>query len=271
MVVRIAIGAALAALVAGAGYARGSLSGDGFAAAVALGAAVFVAGGWGWSLALIAFFVSSSLLSSLELGRKESLAEKFAKGRTRDWAQVLANGGVPLLLAAAVLFFPKAARLASLGMVGALAAVTADTWATEIGVLGHPEPRLITTMARVPRGTSGGVSALGLAASLAGGVFIGGTALLLNRWMPGRPGAVLAAGGALGGIFGSLVDSLLGASLQGVYFCDKCGVETEQKIHRCGEQTRLVRGLGWMDNDLVNFVGAAAGATVSILLAVLLR
>ncbi len=268
MVAGIATGAALAALVAGVGYAGGSLSVDGFAAAVLLGTVVFVAGGWGWSLTLIAFFVSSSLFSHLALDEKRTLAEKFAKGRRRDWAQVLANGGVLLALSAVALSARGLGRLASIGVAGALAAVTADTWGTEIGVLSRSEPYLVTSMKRVPKGTSGGVSLLGLGASLAGGTFVGLVAFVLKRWFPGSPGYMLIVGGVAGGVVGSLLDSLMGASLQGVYFCDRCGVETEQKVHLCGEKTRLVRGLAWIDNDSVNFLSAVAGAVVSILLAV---
>jgi uncharacterized protein (TIGR00297 family) len=162
MGLELALGAALAAVVAGAGYFRGALSEDGLVAAVVVGAVVFVAGGWGWSLTLIAFFVSSSVLSSLRLDEKKRLAEKFAKGRRRDWAQVLANAGVLLILSFVAVLKPDFALLTSMGAVGALAAVTADTWATEIGVLSRSEPFLVTTWKRVPRGTSGGVSLAGL-------------------------------------------------------------------------------------------------------------
>lgn len=59
------------------------------------------------------------------------------------------------------------------GYVGFFACCTADTWASELGILSTSDPFLITTLKRVPKGTNGGVSGLGFMASLAGGLAIG--------------------------------------------------------------------------------------------------
>ena len=107
--------------------------------------------------------------------------------------------------------------------VGAMAAVTADTWATEIGVLSASPPRLITTLRPVAAGTSGGITPLGTLAALAGGVFIGVSAWLLAA-LGGQPGGVLLlAVGSVVGVVSALFDSLLGATVQRVYECRVCG------------------------------------------------
>ena len=70
-----------------------------------------------------------------------------------------------------------------------------------------------------------------------------------------------------GGLAGSLFDSLLGATVQGIYYCEHCAKETENAIHRCGHTTRLVRGWRWLNNDLVNFSASLLGGLVASLLA----
>ena len=71
----------------------------------------------------------------------------------------------------------------------------------------------------VKPGTNGGVSALGTAAGLAGGVLIGCCYCFFETWVAGVP-HVLALGwramviGAAAGMLGNFVDSVLGATLQ---------------------------------------------------------
>jgi uncharacterized membrane protein len=65
---------------------------------------------------------------------------------------------------------------------------------------------------------------------------------------------------AVGGVAGSLFDSLLGATVQAIYWCDGCQKETERRVHRCGVETRRLRGWPWLNNDLVNFAASAVGA-----------
>ncbi len=68
-----------------------------------------------------------------------------------------------------------------------MAAVTADTWATELGVLAAQPPRLITTGRRVAPGASGGVTPAGTLAALAGAGFIGVVGALLRPTAPFLP------------------------------------------------------------------------------------
>jgi uncharacterized membrane protein len=141
-----------------------------------------------------------------------------------------------------------------------MATVTADTWATELGTLSKQPPRLLTTGRIVEVGTSGGVSLLGTAVSLAGGLLIGLAAALLTA------APLLAPIGAMAGLVGSLFDSLLGATVQQIYYCDHCGKETERKVHKCGHPTRPLRGLPWLHNDLVNLLSSVVGGVVAAIL-----
>ncbi len=262
---RIWLGLLLSAAIGYAGHSRKALSQSGAIGAVLVGTAVFGFGGWNWGILLIAFFVSSSLLSRFRSQEKVALAEKFAKGSQRDMAQTLANGGLGALLAIGSTLHPHWLWLAA--YVGAMATVNADTWATEIGVLSTARPRLLTTGREVEVGTSGGVSWLGTFATVAGGMFIGLIAALLqlamkSGWSLERVSLLIVAG-LVGGLGGSLFDSLLGATVQSVYYCDGCAKETERAIHGCGTKTRRLRGLSWLDNDWVNLSSSAVGAAVA--------
>jgi len=259
------LGVVLAALIAYAAHRVRALSDSGAIAAGLLGTVFFGLGGLRWAALLLAFFISSSALSRLFRQRKATLDEKFSKGSERDAAQVAANGGVAGLFVLLHVFFPEA-LWPWWGCAGALAAANADTWATELGVLSRSTPRLITSLRPVERGTSGGISSTGTWAALAGGLLVGLAAVLCR---PGGPGsaaedimALLWIGFA--GLFGSLVDSALGATLQAIYTCQVCQKETERHPrHICGASTILKRGWAWLDNDWVNtactLVGALAG------------
>ncbi len=263
-------GLALSLLIGVIGYRRGALDLGGVAGATITGTFIFGLGGWEWGILLIAFFVSSSALSFYQAHAKEGLAEKFSKGHRRDLAQAMANAGIAALLALLSRFFlptggERESILWFIACAGAMAAVNADTWATELGVLHPHPPRLITTGQRVEVGTSGGVTWLGTAASLGGALLIGltgGLGLLILRQGWTSVGVLLLAASA-GGMAGSLFDSLLGATIQAIYWCDSCQKETERKLHRCGTQTRLYRGWPWLDNDLVNLFASLVGALVA--------
>jgi len=256
-------GLALSLLIGVAGYKRGALNGSGLLGALITGTLIFGLGGWEWGALLILFFISSSALSFYRARDKERLAEKFAKGHRRDLGQALANGGLAASLATLSQLRPH--PLWFVACAGAMAAVNADTWATELGVLNARPPRLITTGRRVEVGASGGVTWLGTEASLGGALLIGltgglGLLALGQSWT--EAGALLLAA-TVGGLAGSLADSLLGATAQAIYWCDACQKETERKVHRCGTQTRQLRGWRWLGNDLVNFIASAVGALVA--------
>jgi uncharacterized protein (TIGR00297 family) len=255
----------------------GSLSRSGAAAAIVLGTLVFGLGGLEWAILLVAFFVSSSGLSHLFKNRKQNLTGTFSKGAQRDAGQVLANGGFAGL---AVLIHAIRPELAWpwIAFSGILAAVNADTWATELGVLSPTRPRLITTLQPVEHGTSGGISLAGTLASLAGALLVGLLSVLfrpsqallpLNAQVNLPPAALPALAGWLivggAGLLGSLVDSLLGATLQAIYYCPACDKETERHpLHTCGGATTLRRGLPWLDNDGVNAACGLLGGLAAL-------
>ena len=270
---QLLVGFLVAVVISLLAYFTRSLGKSGALAACLLGTVVFGLGGVPWAVLLLAFFISSSLLSRFSKKRKAALNEKFSKGSQRDFGQVAANGGIAGLCVLVSLLFPQSS-LPWFAFAATLAAVNADTWATELGVLGRGQPRLITTGVPVEKGTSGGVSWFGTLSAALGAVFIALPAVLF--W----PGGMLIRGLeavllwffgiTLAGLAGSLVDSLLGATLQAIYYCPACQKETERHpLHSCSTPTSQVRGLRWLNNDWVNTFCAASGAILALVIGVI--
>jgi uncharacterized protein (TIGR00297 family) len=226
-----------------------------------VGTIVFGVGGWQWAMLLLAFFITSSGLSRLFKKHKQGLDEKFSKGHERDAGQVFGNGGLATAFVLVHALYPESS-LGWVGFAAALAAVNADTWATELGVLNPSSPRLITNLRkRVEKGTSGGVSLLGTLASLTGSALIAVlAALFTDHWL-------LFPLISLAGLAGSLFDSFLGATVQAMYYCPTDQKETEKHpLHTCGTGTVHIRGWEWLDNDWVNFACSLLGAVAALLI-----
>jgi uncharacterized protein (TIGR00297 family) len=262
---RLLVGLLLSGAMAIVAYRRQSLSRSGTAGAIATGTATLGLGGPTWGLSLVYFFISSSLFSRYRKRDKHAVAEdKFSKGDRRDIMQVGANGGVATALAIGQSLTKSAGLRATLeaGYVGALATATADTWATELGVLSPTGPRLVTTWAPTAPGTSGGVTPLGTTAAAGGALSLG----LIFRLLRHRGTWSLVPIALVSGLLGSFCDSLLGATCQAMYYCPVCQKETERRKHSCGTETRPLRGLPWMDNDVVNFLATLAGGISAMIL-----
>jgi uncharacterized protein (TIGR00297 family) len=258
---QLLIGFALAIIVAYLAYRARSLNRSGAFAATIVGTIVFGVGGWQWAVLLLIFFITSSGLSRLFKKRKQGLDEKFSKGHERDAGQVFGNGGLATAFVLVHVLYPESS-IGWVGFAASLAAVNADTWATELGVLNPTHPRLITDLRkRVEKGTSGGVSLSGTFASLLAASAIAlPAAVFANDWSLIIP-IILA------GLAGSLFDSLLGATAQAMYYCPTDKKETEKHpLHTCGTQTVHIRGWKWLNNDWVNFACSAFGVIVALLL-----
>jgi uncharacterized protein (TIGR00297 family) len=228
------------------------LTSGGAVAAAAVGSASALAG-LDWMTLLLGFFVSSVLLGRVGRAEKQRRSESIIeKAGARDAAQVLANGAVFGTVALFAARGGTAWPLATVGL-GALAAAPADTWGTEIGMLSRGAPRSILTAAPLEPGMSGGVSVLGLVATVGGAASIAVLAAAL-RW----PAAVAMAAAA-GGVVGALADSVLGASLQQRRRSQRTGRVTERLTDGDGTPTVHAGGLDWLTNDGVNFAATLIG------------
>jgi uncharacterized protein (TIGR00297 family) len=256
-VARAIAGFVLAVIVAGAAWRLGSLNGRGFIAATACGTACAIAG-WSWAILLVLYFMAASALSRGGKREKEALMQSVvAKGGNRDAWQVMANGGVYSAAALLSAFFPSG--YLQWGAIGALAAASADTWATEIGVLLGGQPKSIVTRTVVRTGESGGVTWPGTLGSLAGSAWIG-----LGGMLVSFPRGVAIAS-LVAGFLGSVTDSVLGATIQERRHCDDCDEATERAVHLCGATTRRAGGIRGADNDVINLLSTIVGFLLGVI------
>jgi uncharacterized protein (TIGR00297 family) len=250
------VGAVVSAAISFAAYRMHSLTPGGALSALVVGTVTYGALGLPGAAILLTFFISAVALSRIRSVRKSAASIEVEKGGARDGGQVFANGGVAAVCA--LLALSVDARYA-FAFAGAFAAATADTWGTEIGTLAAQPPRSILSLRPVQAGLSGGVTALGTLAGIAGAI----TIALVARELSGHGFLPVACGG----IAGTLADSVLGASLQALRFCPNCKRETEREPHGCGANTSRVRGFAWLGNDAVNFAATLTGAAVAFALA----
>lgn len=249
----------LASLIFALGALRlSALALDGALGSFVVGVFVFGIGQWKFTIPLAVFFTVSSLLSKIGKDKKESMKMAFGKGSKRDIVQVFANGGVPMLVTICWLYSPSdwlyAVYLAS------VAAASADTWATEIGFFSRRPPRHSISFKRVEPGASGGVTLLGTSASLAGSAAIAFAGYLF------LPDANVLKLVIIAGFVASVVDSVLGATIQGQYQCSICRKTTESSAH-CHSSAILLRGLRFVNNDGINLVCTLSGGTLLLLAA----
>ncbi len=208
----------------------------------------------GW-LILLFFFISSVVLG--KISKKE-------KSEKRDFSQVIANGAIAAFSA---LYWHYSFNNVALIMFGSsIASVTSDTWASEVGFLTKGQTFSILNFRRVEKGSSGGVSFLGTVSSVVASLVV--ATLWYASFSPyfAKGEIFLALIVALSGVMGSLVDSFMGATLQGHYLDE----ENNKVVEKDSGKFPLIRGFRWVDNDVVNLVSNGFGVGLSVVLSSLL-
>lgn len=230
---------------------------SGGVSAFVIGWVTLTAGGWRAAAVLLTFFMTSSILSRWRAERKKRMEFLTARGTRRGAVQVLANGGIATLSIA--LYLLTGEDRWWLVFAGAYAAANADTWSSEIGALSPTPPRHLLTGKRVQAGDSGGVTPMGLLAGGTGSLLV---AIVAGVLVP-LPFSQVAQV-AIGGLVASLVDSLLGATVQVRYRCVRCGKQVESARH-CASPAQYAGGWRWMSNDTVNLLCTLTGAGLALL------
>ena len=255
-IARISIAAVVLAIIAVVSWKLKHLTVSGAIAAFVVGSIILYIGGVSAIGMLMFFFISSALISKVLPHRTEKIQKK---GSCRDMAQVFANS-VPAIIGLFIYRFTPYETPGLVAFAAALAEAMSDTWAGDIGVMSRHDPVSIITFTKVPKGLSGGISALGCMASLLASFLMG--LLFTGCYMTGFASlSIITIAGALGALF----DSFLGGTLQ-IHYRRKDGSLTENQFTD-GEENERARGLKFMDNDMVNFLSGMFAFTVALTLA----
>jgi uncharacterized protein (TIGR00297 family) len=209
---RLAIGVVVTVALGFLAYALGTASTTGTLSGVVLALWAVVLGGYGWFVLLVTFFGLGGLASKYRYDEKVERGIAQENEGARGGGNVLANSAAAL---AAVVAYAGASGIDAnaivfqFAFVGAVAAALSDTFSSEFGGL-FDAPRLITTFEPVPAGTDGGVTWQGVVAGAIGSGIIAGLARVFFELDGVSTAALFGAG-----LFGMIVDSILGATLEG--------------------------------------------------------
>jgi uncharacterized protein (TIGR00297 family) len=227
-----------------------------------------------WSIfPLVIFLVLGSLAGKIRANAKEGGDAK--QGKARDHWQVLANGGIFMLLAmlaflnesgwldsflgihTEVLRFSETCHLLALI---SLSVSCADTLSSDFGRVWGGSPRNIITGKRMIKGVSGGVTGAGFVGAFLGAVSI---AIFVFWTELSSLGSSVSAFWlvAVFGFIGSILDSVLGVLFQAKYL-DEMGNQVDSS--ESGRRS-MAAGYRWVTNDVVNAVTGVLMLLVAVM------
>lgn len=203
-------------------YMRRILDAKGSVLAAVLGVLLIIWSDFFWFLMMLTFLFASYWVTMWKYSRKAEIGLGEGEKGERGIVNVLANGIIPFSIA--VFSGPLndiSAGLPGLLFLVAISVATADTFASEIGVLAN-NPRLITSPGTIVEpGVNGGVTAMGNIAAFAGALIVSlvGLALMTDIFMGSsihqlKAGIPIVVVPIVLGWLGCQLDSVLGATLQ---------------------------------------------------------
>lgn len=248
------IGLLLSAIVTFISYKIKFLSLSGSLGAFLIGTIIFGLGGLKWSVPILFFFISSSILSVINPGKNSDKVKLFFSYQPRNISQVFANGIIPTLILIADLFLSE--EIFVFLYIASIASVCADTWGTEIGTWTKRTTYNITTLKRIIQGQSGGISFVGTIGAFLGSAFVTASSLIyIDLEFDYFVFIVIS------GLTGSMIDSVLGSTVQVKYLCSRCSNIVEKEEH-CKNQTIYYSGYKFINNDSVNLLAGISGVVV---------
>jgi uncharacterized protein (TIGR00297 family) len=195
-----------------------------------------------WVIPVLFFFISSVLFTKLNA----SLSKEAGSSYRRNAWQVLAN--IIWALLCSVLFLITHDEIFIFFFIALIAAVTADTWASELGPLINRKSFSVADFKMHPAGFTGGISPGGTMAAMVASVCV---SVISYYLFFGELHAITIAMLSVSGFLACFADTLLGA------FAEKAFMKW-RFLSQDGE--------GLSPNDLVNIAGSATGPLFFVIL-----
>ena len=200
--------------------------------------------GWNWFTVVLFFFVSSVILTKLH----HSFRGKGKTPDARNFWQVIAN--IIWAFISSVLYLLTGTEIFIMLFIVFVAAVTADTWASETGPMLHRKSFSLSEMRMEPAGTTGGISFFGSVAAFAGALSISSVSyfIFFGKW-----NWYIINMLSVSAFLACFADSLIGAFL-------------EDKLHRMNYFRKQRTSESISPNDLVNIAGSLTASLFFIIL-----
>ncbi len=242
--------AILALLIGGIlAWRMGWLTISGAMAAMIVGVYLVVSPEPKWIAVYASFFVLGSLLSRLPT----QITPEERRGR--NMVQVMANGGIPLAFFCT--YFVNGSEAALFAGVAGVACAMSDTASSELGSRFARRTRYLTSGEKVKPGLSGGVSLVGTLAGVVFSFLIASIAFFLTDQIGWGQLLIISAVG----VFGNLIDSLVGALWQVKYKSSKGDDWSDIEV---GEGVHISKGISWLTNDYVNLIAVGISCVAAM-------
>lgn len=226
---------------------------DAMKAVIVFGVIVLGFGGWTLASAVIFFFVTSTILSLLNIRYQEKYSEVVKIEQhsfRRDGYQVWANGFWVAVFS--MLWFLNGSIIFLMAALGSLAVATADTWATEIGTKNPGKTVNILTLTSVKPGEDGGISFKGTTGAVAGAVLLALFVFLAPVLAPVKAFLIIL----ISGVAGMLFDSVAGA------ICLKYDYTFRRPADFTGDHYLF-------NNHMVNWLGTGIGGLIALITSII--
>ena len=217
---------------------------------------VFLFNYFGSTKALIFLLIAYFSVFSISLYKK-AIKKHQAKSERRNFKQILINGG---LGTAFVIIYGVTGNIKFMILsIIAIGGCFVDSIASDIGVLSSKTAYDFLKHKQVPKGISGGITLLGCVAAFIASLLVAILACFIFKLRCGVAIFIF-----LMCSLQTSIDTALGSLIQAKYHCPSCKHIVEKRMH-CSNETKLIEGVNWVDNNTVNALSSLITVIISLM------